>query len=305
MRQSCLKPTPALIPPGWMKRAEDAERKRVESKRERAFQQQERAKIVQLPLWREDRRAMPNEYARSAIFTIRNKREPRTSFMNQPIFVVGEGEITYTGIELRAYDDELVWLQILNMAKETPLGKWIEFTPYKVCQAIDWPLNSEYYNKLHNCLLRLKATAVALSNKRLGKGKAISFIQEYEWEDNTGKKLPKRRVMIHPDMAELFAGNKFTEVEWRAYLKLKPLARRLYDYAASHRKPNALLLETVKKMCASDQGKLAEKRNEKNRDRKWTEQVNEALDQLGRSGLVQGEVRLGKVFFNRETGEAD
>src|SRR5208283_1700705 len=63
---------------------------------------------AQLPLWPCNVRAMPNEICRSAIFTVRNSHAPRVTIQNKPIFVVGNGKITYTGIELRAEDDELV-----------------------------------------------------------------------------------------------------------------------------------------------------------------------------------------------------
>ena len=71
---------------------------------------------------------MPNEVCRSAIFTVRHRGKKRDPLVNQAIFMLGDGVITYTGIELRAENDELVWQQILNRAKRGPLGQWIEFT---------------------------------------------------------------------------------------------------------------------------------------------------------------------------------
>lgn len=273
------------LPPRMRAAAERAATTCIERER------QIRPETAQLPLWDDSRRAMPNEYARSAIFTVRNKRVPRRSFSNHSIFVVGECVITYTGVELRAYDDELVWLEIIHLAKEFPLGGWIEFTPYQICRALGWPTNGAYYRKVHECMLRLKATAVALHNKRLGKGKAISFVEAYEWEDVAGQRLPKSRVQIPPDMQALFAGHQFTEVEWSEYRKLSPVARRLYDYTASHKKPHPLRLGTVRDMCASDCD---------NRERRWKEQVINALNELVASRLIQyGEIRGELVFLVR------
>lgn len=252
-----------------------------------------RIEVVQLPPWNDARRAMPNEYARSAIFTVRNKKVPRRSFTNQAIFVVGDGEITYTGIELRAYDDELVWLEILNLAKEYTLGKWIEFTPYQICKALDWATNGFHYKKVHECLLRLKSSAVALHNKQIGQGKAISFIEAYEWQDAALNRLPRCRIMIHPTMQTLFAGNKFTEVEWKAYRKLSPVARRLYDYSASHKRPYALRLDTIRNMCGSDCTS-----REGNR---WAQIINDALAEMGSSGLLAcGYIHRSLVHFKRK-----
>lgn len=68
--------------------------------------------------WADNLRAMPNDLARAALFTVRNKRTPRVARQSHSIFVLSKGvEITYTGIELRADDDELVWQQVLEYAK--------------------------------------------------------------------------------------------------------------------------------------------------------------------------------------------
>lgn len=246
---------------------------------------------LQLPLWSDARRAIPNEYARSAIFTVRNKKVERRTFTNTNVFVVGDCVVRYTGIELRAYDDELVWLEVLNLAKNFPLGEWIQFSCYQICAAIGWSTSKFYYQKIHECLLRLKATAVSIENQRLGKGKAIAFIEDYEWEDATGSRLPKCRIRIHKNMSALFGGHHFTELEWNAYTKLSPIARRVYDYVASHRTPHPLRLDTVRSMCGSDSC---------NRARRWMEQVNNALRELKGWQLIKdGEIRVGLVFIRR------
>lgn len=246
---------------------------------------------LQLPLWNDSRRALPNEYARSAIFTVRNKTVERRTITNKNVFVVGECIVRYTGIELRTYDDELVWLEILNLAKNFHLGEWIQFSSYQICKALGWSTSKFYYKKVHECLLRLKATAVSIENKRFGKGKAIAFIEDYEWEDAAGTRLPKCRIRIHQNMCALFGGNHFTELEWDAYTKLSPIARRIYDYVASHRTPNPLRLDTVRNLCGSESVSRA---------RRWKEQVSQALDELKSLRLIRdGEIRMGLVFFQR------
>ncbi len=63
---------------------------------------------------RTDLRHIPNDYCRSSLFTVWNKREPRRMLMHEKLFHYSETvSIIYTGIELRAEDDEIVWLQIL------------------------------------------------------------------------------------------------------------------------------------------------------------------------------------------------
>ena len=80
--------------------------------------------LFDLAPWDDDMRAMPNDYARSALFTVRNKRKKREACDNKAIYHVNKDvSINYTGIELRAEDDELVWQQILEYAKNSPLGE--------------------------------------------------------------------------------------------------------------------------------------------------------------------------------------
>ena len=84
--------------------------------------------------WPDTMRAMPNDTARSALFTTRNKKIPREALQNKVIFHVNKDvKITYTGVELRADDDELVWQQVLEYAKRTPIGEPITFTFYELC----------------------------------------------------------------------------------------------------------------------------------------------------------------------------
>ena len=97
---------------------------------------------------------------------------------------------------------------------------------------------------------RLKANEVKVENERAGRGSAISLIREYDFQGD-GDKGTKYRIWIHPDLILLFAGNTSTRIVWAQYRDLPPIARRLYDYFASHKQPFPLRLDTFYKMCAS------------------------------------------------------
>ena len=72
-------------------------------------------------------RALPNEVFRSALFDVRNMRTKREYLKDHQICVIGDGSVTYTGEELRQ-DDEMVWLQLIELAKSQPLGEGVRFT---------------------------------------------------------------------------------------------------------------------------------------------------------------------------------
>ncbi|EPH8804032.1 plasmid replication initiator TrfA, partial [Neisseria gonorrhoeae] len=68
-------------------------------------------------------RAMPNDFARSCLFTARNHRVPRKTFSREKLFHISEKvEILYTGTELRSVDDELIWMQLVDYCRRFPLG---------------------------------------------------------------------------------------------------------------------------------------------------------------------------------------
>ena len=244
-------------------------------------------KPLQLEIWPQDMRAIPNDYARSAIFTVRNKKEPRVSLQGTLIFHVDKSvKVTFTGIELRADDDELVWQQIIDYAKHYTLGSPVEFNLHQLCKDLGWSINSRNYDRVRECITRLKANEIKVENERLGKGVGLSLIREYEYDDHGSR----YRVWIHPNLIMLFAGKTYTQVEWRNYRDLKPIARRLYDYLASHRQPYPLLLETFHKMCGSTCG----------RTKKWSEMVREACAEIVDAGLVKKAwVNDARVFCER------
>lgn len=204
-----------------------------------------------LPWLPEKQRASPNEMCRMALFTV--QRGPRRQYLDEVVFIAGEGEATYTGTELRAENDELVWLQCLFLAGGQNLSKdnWITFTPSEMCQALGWTPSGPNYKILRECLLRLKATALVLQTKNVNDGHAISLIGDFKWKTPQGRPDKIYAVQIPAKVAQWFGAKNFTRLNWGVYRKLTPIARRLYDWGASHRNPFAIRIETVYKLCGS------------------------------------------------------
>jgi hypothetical protein len=206
---------------------------------------------------RYDLRHIPNEYARSSIFTAKNKREPRKTLMHEQLFHYNEHvSIRYTGIELRAEDDELVWLQILSYGQSVPLGAPFEFSIKDLVRAVNWSKSGRNYDRARECITRLKANEVlALNSKAYGKSGAISLIHNYTAANDLEGKPTQYRVWIDPNLIVLFAGNTFTSHSWETYRDLSPVARRLADYIESHKHPFPLTLDKFRKMCGSTDAK--------------------------------------------------
>jgi hypothetical protein len=202
---------------------------------------------VQLPLWADSLRCLPNEIVRSALFSARNRKWPRVHLKNSEIDVIGDGRITYTGEELRQ-DDETVWLQLIHLAREQPIGGVIEFTAYSFCKSINWAICGRSYGRLRECLDRMQATALAVYSKRLKEGVSLSMIPRFAWQDENKKPLEKYRVHVAPQLVELFGTGHNTRVEWEQRLSLPVgIATWLHGFYASHREPFPMKLDTIKR----------------------------------------------------------
>lgn len=203
--------------------------------------------VQQLPLWADELRCLPNEIVRSALFNARNRKQPRAYIKNADIAVIGGGRITYRGEELRQ-DDETVWLQLIHMAKEGPLGQITEFTPYSLCKAIQWPICKGSYDRLRACLHRMQATSLSVYSERLKSGVSLSMIPVFAWQDEDKQTLKKYRVQVAPQLVELFGDVHYTQMEWSQRLALPDgIATWLHGYYASHKTPNDIKLDTIKR----------------------------------------------------------
>ncbi|HYD60539.1 MAG TPA: plasmid replication initiator TrfA [Noviherbaspirillum sp.] len=123
----------------------------------------------QLSFWPDDRRAIANELARSALFQARDKRKPRAYFDNEPLFMLGEGALTYKGEELRV-DDEDVFITLAHRARELPSGKMqVRITSSEICKDNNWRQSQAYYTNIFKSIQRMKAGAITVFSRRLTK----------------------------------------------------------------------------------------------------------------------------------------
>lgn len=203
----------------------------------------------------EGTRFIPNDYARSALFSAKNKNSPREAFHKQELFHLHEGQgvaVVYTGTELRADDDELVWLQIMHYGKSVPLGEPVTFRIIDLVRDCGWHRSEFYYERARESITRLKANEVlAINQKAYGSSGALSLIEKYTAINDRNGKPTTYTVWINPNMIYLFAGNTFTVHNWVTYRKLSPVARRLADYVESHKTPFPLCIKKFQQLCSS------------------------------------------------------
>lgn len=236
--------------------------------------------------FRSDLRHIPNDYARSSLFTVRNHKEVRKTLVRQKLFHYNEHiSILYTGIELRAADDEVIWLQILNYGQKVPLGEPFEFLIKNIVAEVGWTKSGRNYERARECISRLRANEVlALNSKAYGSSGSVSLIKDYIAVNDSEGKTERFRVWIDPNLLTLFAGNTFTSHTWEIYRELSPVARRMADYVESHKNPYPLDLAKFQKMCGSTTIASSS----------WRQTVKKACDELINCGIVKA-VRLNKL----------
>lgn len=102
--------------------------------RNRMPEQQQKAVVVQLPLWPEPARGVPNSALRGALFAAIQGKDRH--YMKRELLAVQQGmEIRFTGMQLDQSDLD-VWEQALHLARMHPLGTRCDFTAHAFLKAL-------------------------------------------------------------------------------------------------------------------------------------------------------------------------
>jgi hypothetical protein len=138
-------------------------------------------------------------------------------------------------------------MHLIHLAKTTPIGELVTFTPYSFCKAIGWGSSSRDYQRLRDSLSRMQATALAIFSPRVKEGGiSLSMIPFFKWKGTDKKTLSRYEVRLAIELVELFGNVHYTRIEWEQRLALPDgLATWLHTYFASHRKPHPVHIDTI------------------------------------------------------------
>lgn len=208
-----------------------------------------------LPTWSPDFRGMPNAIARSSLFNVSSFRKGERAHFNKAEIASIQGiTLVYTGSELRQ-DDLDVFLQVLHLAKEQKLGEDIKFTAHSMIVALKWTINPASYERLSDCMNRMKATALRMLVERPNGGRMSftgSLMGEFAWRE-VGSNDPLRlwTVSLEKNIVKLFAPDAYSLLNWTTRLDLPPLAKWLHSFYSTHRSPFPYKVETLHTLTAS------------------------------------------------------
>lgn len=202
-------------------------------------------KSFQMPLWDHDKRAVPHDLVRCALFTSRqiSKRE---YFESKAIASLGHLSITYTGLELRQRDLD-VYLQLLHLARGQRINSqtpWVRFNGWDLVRSLGWSCNKRTLQELRGVLTRLTACVVEVTKvDSSGTPKAFyggGLLHEYAAQiesANTRLGKPDWQVIINTNIADQIMPGAYTKIDWGLRKQLSPLGRWIHSFYSSQRRP--------------------------------------------------------------------
>ena len=242
------------------------------------------AKVIQLPLWPEAKRAAPNAVLRAALFAaIQGKG--RQYMLRKELIATQDGvTIRYTGGQLDQADLD-VWEQVLHLARTQALGTKCYFTAHGFLKALGRSTGKHDHAWLGESLARLSATSVEITASR--RTYFGSLIDGGVRDEDTGRYV----VEINPKLARFYGRTQWTQIDWeqRQQLRGKPLALWLHGFYASHAAPYPLTVAYLHKLSGSQTKRL----------RKFKENLTKALRDLEAIGAIEAFEIVGDLVHVR------
>ena len=232
-----------------LKRSLDALGKSVREKKPKKSEPPPPAKIVQLPMWPEVKRGVPNSVLRGALFAGIQGRG-RRYLEGELLASQREIEIRYTGKQLVQSDLD-VWEQALHLARQHLLGTRCHFTARGFLKALGLGTSGRDHEWLKTSFDRLIASAVEIRDLKRNVDYTGSLVVDATRDKNDP--AHKYILEINPKLAAFYTATRWTATDWeqRKRLRGKPLALWLHGFYASHANPHALSVEYLHKLSGS------------------------------------------------------
>jgi hypothetical protein len=243
---------------------------------------------MQLPLWPDVVRGVPNGVLRSALFSAIGKGRRR--YMKEEQIAALDGiEIRYTGERLDQGDLD-VWENALHISRLQAMGEQCRFTAYSMLKLMGKTDSGSNRETLHTRLIRLKANAVEIQQGRYSY--AGSLIDDVYRDNETREYV----LILNPKLYPLFAADQFTQIDWnvRHALNGKPLAQWLHGHYASHAKPYPIKIETLHQLCGSEAKRISDYKIDLRRNLEAVAEASEANDQPFSYEIKAGLVHVEK-----------
>lgn len=195
--------------------------------------------VVQLPLWPEPVRAVPNGFLRSALFGAIAKGK-RRYIDGEQLAALDGIEIRYTGQRLDQGDLD-VWESVLHAVRLQELGSQCRVTSYALLKLMGKTDTGKNRVTLNKRITRLVASALTVKQGR------YSYIGSLIAGAAKDEETQEWVIELDAKLRPLYAADQFTQIEWavRHELDGQQLAQWLHGFYATHAKPFPMKVETL------------------------------------------------------------
>ncbi|MDA8308097.1 MAG: plasmid replication initiator TrfA [Deltaproteobacteria bacterium] len=199
----------------------------------------QQARVIRLDFWENDKRGGPNSLFRSALFPALNK-QTRRFLKHEHLFAVRGLEVVFTGEQFDQSDLD-VYLEILNLARKSPLGTPVRFSAHSMLKTLGRPTGGSHHKWLHSVLIRLRGGTLDITDhmKRYFGGLIEGGIKDETMESY--------EITINPKFAVLFGVGMWSKIDLqqRQALGRNPTAKALHAYYSTHTSPHGHDIKTL------------------------------------------------------------
>jgi len=202
------------------------------------------AKPVQLPIWSDPERALPNTLLRSALFgaTRRRRNLKRELIASWP-----DEEIIFTGEAFNQFD-ESVWLELVHLYRIQRTPEVMHLSMRGILKSMGLKASGQGATRVHDSINRMLACAIAVKKNGVERARG-GPVRAYDFDEGRGRWA----IELEPRYLKLF-GDGHTRLDWDTRKKLTTgLATWMHRYVLSHRatrrNPHRIKLERLKELA--------------------------------------------------------
>lgn len=199
-----------------------------------------------LPEIFEEKRAIPNCFLRGALFGM-VKKGKRALVNNIPIFSMSQYNVTFSGEWLDQNDLEL-WDSLIYLAKNKAVHDELKITMYELLMTLRLADTGVNRKTVITRMKRLSFGQVTIKN---GTQEYFGSLIDDGYIDTTND--GKIIIKYNKKLSTLFSDDfTFISVDIRNLLGSNQLAKWLYNFYESHKKPVPFTVDFLQKLCRSE-----------------------------------------------------
>lgn len=212
--------------------ADKAAREAAEQSPPKDQQERSKSQVIQFPQWADERRAAMHAAFRSALFPALNFKEGRPFLKEKKLASVEGVDVIFTGEQFDQSDLD-VFLELLNIAKETFFGIECSFSAHSLLKALGRATGNANHKWLHSSLIRLCSGTVDMTDHKI---RYFGGLIEGGFKDEITKHYT---VSINPKWARFFKADLWASLDndQRRALGRNQTAKALHAYYSTHAAP--------------------------------------------------------------------